>query len=152
MMKGLLALCLISLSTSEVDCKKNKRKYLPVLDNLLKRWIIPSILGKMISESAVILQVVSGNPQHAIFPFVRCLMFDHSYFNYGQMALLRVEVHGAIWSFFIKPQMGITRKPFKQKQNPNSKKPLSVFDIGIFPLSILIKISQKRIRSRPVLL
>lgn len=55
MMKGLLALCLISLSTSEVDCKKNKRKYLPVLDNLLKRWIIPSILGKMISESAVIL-------------------------------------------------------------------------------------------------
>ena len=48
-------------------------------------------------------------------------MFDHSYFNYGQMALLRVEVHGAIWSFFIKPQMGITRKPFKQEVEPKFK-------------------------------
>ena len=37
------------------------------------------------------------------------------------MTFVRVKVHSAIWSFFIKPQMAITRKPFKQEVEPKFK-------------------------------
>ena len=39
----------------------------------------------------------------------------------SDFSFVRVKVHSAIWSFFTKRQMAITRKPFKQEVEPQFK-------------------------------